>query len=371
GCLVMWGLLAACTDLADAGTPGRRVLDPHVRAAVISAASERPESRHRLLLAPKREAQVAARVGGTVETRDVQEQAEVRAGDLLVTLIATDARGALRTAKGSVASAKERLEDNARVLARSKTLEASGAESSREVERLGSSAVALEADLEQARGALVQAKDRVDAAKIRAPFDGTVTAIPVEVGEYAPVGGTVVAVAELGTLALEVPLSEREAVAQDRGELEFMVEVRGNARDHSVEWVSRRAEAETATFTARILVDNTDHSLRAGETAVVRVKSPAAPEVPAVPPEALRWDGPTPYLLRLEDATSDGKRRVRRVDVKVVGDVGRRVAIRSLEEGETVALGEEVVAGGPDTLSTGDEVVVVQAPVASPGEGRP
>jgi len=352
---------SACSDLSDVSTKGRQVLDPHVRAAVISAASERPESRHRLLLAPKREADVAARYGGTVATRHVPEQAAVAGGDLLVTLAATDARGALRSAKGAVASAKERLADNARVLKRSKRLEASGAESSREVERLGSSAVALDAALEQARGSLIQAKDRLDASMLRAPFDGTVTKILVEVGEYAPLGGPVVVVAELSTLALEVPLSEREVVAQNRGDLEFTVEVRGDLRVHDVEWVSSRAETQTATFTARILVDNGDGSLRAGETAVVRVKSPAAPEVPAVPPEALRWDGATPYLLRLEDASGGGKRRVTRVDVKVVGDLGRLVAIRSDDVSHRLRLGEEVVEAGPDTLSTGDEVVVVKA----------
>lgn len=352
--------MTACTDLSDATTGGRRVLDPHVRAAVVSGASERPESRHRLLLEPTREAEVAARFGGAVEARHVPEQATVVKGDLLVTLAAADAKGALRAAKGAVSSAKEQLADNARVLARSKRLEASGAESSREVERLGSSAVALAAALEQARGSLTQARDRLEASMIRAPFDGTVTDLRVEVGEYAPVGGPVAVVAELSTLALEVPLSEREAVAQNRGDLEFRVEVRGDRFTHEVEWVSSRAEPQTATFTARILVDNTSRSLRAGETAVVRVKSPAAPEVPAVPPAALRWDGATPYVLRLERAgEGESKRAVTRVEVQVMGDLGRLVAVRAASDSNPLALGEEVVSAGPDTLSTGDQVVVV------------
>ena len=197
---------------------------------------------------------------------------------------------------------------------------------------------------------------------IRAPFDGTVTDLRVEVGEYAPVGGPVAVVAELSTLALEVPLSEREAVAQNRGDLEFRVEVRGDRFTHEVEWVSSRAEPQTATFTARILVDNTSRSLRAGETAVVRVKSPAAPEVPAVPPAALRWDGATPYVLRLERAgEGESKRAVTRVEVQVMGDLGRLVAVRAASDSNPLALGEEVVSAGPDTLSTGDQVVVVVA----------
>ena len=367
-CVAAASVASGCGDASEAST-GRQVLEPHVRAATVTAATERPESRHRLLLQPRREASVAARYGGAVRRLDVTEQAQVKAGDPLVSLVDTDARGALRSAKASVAAAREQLEDNERVRARSERLESRGAESSREVERLASTTVSLRSSLEQSRGSLTQAQDRMDATTVRAPFDGTVLDLPVEPGEFAPMGGTVAVVADLSTLAVEVPLSEAEAVAQERGTLVFEVKVRGEVAPHEVEWVSRAARTDTGRFVARLLV-SASVGLRAGETADVRVVSPQGPRRPAVPAGALRWDGPRPYIFVLEPG--EGRlRRVRRVDVEVVGDLGSRVAIEARGDAP-LSEGVEVVAAGPDNLVDEDAVVVVETPrsVTAPSPAR-
>ena len=61
-------------------------------------------------------------------------------------------------------------------------------------------------------------------------------------------------------------------------------------------------------------------------------------------------------------------RRVRRVDVELVGDLGSRVAIAARGDAP-LSEGVEVVAAGPDNLVEEDGVVVVEAPVAVAAQG--
>ena len=61
-------------------------------------------------------------------------------------------------------------------------------------------------------------------------------------------------------------------------------------------------------------------------------------------------------------------RRVRRVDVELVGDLGSRVAIAARGDAP-LSEGVEVVAAGPDNLVDEDGVVVVEAPVAVAAQG--
>lgn len=333
---------------------------PHVRPAVVVEVSPRPKSRHLVLLKPARRARISPRMGGQVVDLLVQEQQAVKVGDLLIKLAAQDSRGGLMTAKASISRLQEQLRDTERELTTARTLVQQGVETTRAVERLETQQATLQAQLREAKGTLLRAKDAVGAGAIEAPFSGTVTSIDTELGEYIGPGGVALVISQLDPLAAEVPLSEAELAMHDRGGLSFGIVIRGERIEPELEWLASESDPGTSTFTARLRVPNPDLRLRAGESAEVEVFGPQREPVTAVPMTAVRWSASTSYVLRLQGST------VERVDVTVLDDSDDLVTVSG-----PIAAGDQVVAAGPVSLVSGDEVVVVDAPAetlaAAPG----
>ena len=150
---------------------------PHVRAETVVMVSPRPKSRHLVLLQPARRARLSPRMGGQVIDLLVDEQQQVEVGEMLVKLAAQDSKGGLITAKASISRIKEQLLDTERELHTARDLVKRGVETTRAVERLETQQATLEAQLREAKGTLVRAKDAVGASSIDAPFSGTITRV--------------------------------------------------------------------------------------------------------------------------------------------------------------------------------------------------
>lgn len=345
-CLVLAG---ACDK--PESTRLEEVPTPHVRSAAVQMVAPRPQSRHLVPFVASRRARLAPRSGGEVVALKVDEEQSVEAGDLLVRFAAADPKGGLMTAKASITRIKESLRDNERELKRARQLAAQGVEATNTVERLETERAVLQAQLNENQGNLVRARDRVGATSIVAPFAGTITAVDTEIGEYLGPGATAVVLAQLDPIALEVPLTQIELRRYDQTGLRFEVRVRDEVLEPKLEWISSEADPVTSTFTARLLVDNGKHKLRAGELAEVAVLAGAQAKVKAVPATAIRWAATQAYVLRIKGET------VERVDIGVLDDTEDLVVI----EGE-VDEGDAVVSAGPIALMPGDEVNVSSAP---------
>ncbi len=353
------GLLGC--DEQDQAAPEVRV--PRVRIAEVVEVVPEVSSRHLILLEPKRRAQIAPRFGGQIAELLIIDQQEVEAEQLLVRLVDSDARGTLLSAKASRDSASERLADLERQLDDARELLAAGAGTAREVERLESEILTTRASIKQASGQVLTSRDRRDANLISAPFEGVITSLDVELGEYVGPGTAIASLSELTTLAVEIPLSEREMVLHDRGGLRFEVRVRGAEVDAKLIWVAREADPGTNTFTARLELANPDKHLRAGESAEVLVRGETGQRRLVVPSTAVRWEGKQAYLLRAHATGSgeDAREQLERIDVSVHEDVAGGVAVEG-----PIAAGDRVVSSGPATLVDGDEAVMVPYP---PGGG--
>ncbi len=324
---------------------------PHVRPAAVVEVSPRPKSRHLALLQPARRARLSPRMGGQVIDLLVDEQQPVKSGDILIKLAARDSKGGLMTAKASISRIQEQLRDNERELRTARDLVERGVETTRAVERLETQTATLKAQMREAKGTLIRAKDAVGATTLDAPFSGTVTSVDTELGEYIGPGSVAMVLAQLDPLAVEVPLSESELAMHDEGGLSFGLVVRGRTIEPTLEWIANEADPGTSTFTARLSVPNDEGTLRAGESAEVEVHGPRRDPVLAVPMTAVRWSAQTSYVLQIVGTT------VERVDVTVLDDTEDLVTITG-----PVAVGDSVVAAGPISLASGDEVVVVEAP---------
>lgn len=340
--------LAGCT--ASEASPVDPVdLLPRVRVAEVVMESPSRASRHLVLLEPARRARLGARFGGQVERVRVQEQQRVPVGKHLVALDDDEARAAVLAAESALTQAQAQAADAERELQIARDLAEQGAGAARPQERAEAAALGARAAVQQAEAGLIQAKDRLEASILRAPFAGRVVRIDTERGEFLMPGVPVVVVADLDTLALQVPLSDREAAQHDRDGLSFEVRVRGELIPAGPDWVASEAAEGNTTFPARLTIDNAGGLLRAGETAEIVVTShSAAADSPAVPSGAVRWSGSAPYVLRL-----DGD-RLELQAVEVLEDVGGLVTLAG-----PLQPGDLVVSAGPNTLADGDPVVVV------------
>ncbi len=343
-------LVAAC-DKTETTQLEEKVL-PHVRAAEVALIEPRPRSRHLAPLQPHRRARLSPRTGGQVLVLNAQEEQQVKQGTVLVRFAAQDSKGGLMSAKASITQIRESLADAKRELEDARDLVAKGAGTTREVERLQTQIATLEAQLSNAKGTLVQAKDRVGAATLEAPFAGTITAVDTEVGEFVAPGVVAIVLAELDPIAVEVPLTQAEVELYDRqGGLSFDVRARGEAIDAEVDYVSSES-VDGASFLARLEIDNPGQKLRGGELVDVEVYGAARAQVLAVPFTAVRWAAEQAYVLVIAD-----DRTLSRVDVDVVDEADENVVI----EGD-VQPGVRVVETGPTALRAGDTVEVVAAP---------
>lgn len=322
----------------------------HVRAAAVVEVTPRARSKHLVRLEPARRARLAPRNGAEVTAVEVDDQQQVEAGAVLVRFAGDTPRGGLISARASIARIEESMRDNERELETARGLFAKGIETHRTVERLETDRARLEAQLREARGSLVQARDRVGATAIVAPFRGTITRIDTEVGEYMSPGSVALVLAQLDPLALEVPLTQEEVALHDRGGLVFRVSARDRQVPAELEWIATEADEGTSTFPARLRLDNPNRTLRAGELVDVEVFGPDRAKLPAVPMTAVRWAADESYVLRIGEGDT-----VERVDVRVLEDSGQLVAI----SGE-VRVGDRIVASGPTALLSGDEVEVVE-----------
>lgn len=349
--VVISGMSSIGCDKPESTQIDEKIL-PHVRVAEVRMIAPRPRSEHLAPLQAHRRARLSPRTGGQVLVLNADEEQEVKRGTTLVRFAAQDSKGGLMSAKASIAQIEESLRDNARELEDARDLVGKGAGTTREVERLETQTATLNAQLRSAKGTLVQAKDRLGASTIEAPFDGTITAVRTEVGEFVAPGVVALVLAELDPISIEVPLTQSEVEIYDAQGLEFLVKARGTTATAEIDYVSSES-ADGSTFTARLDIANPGHKLRDGELVDVEVFGKAQAQVKSVPFTAVRWAADEAYVLVVnEDDT------LSRIAIEVVDESDENVIIES----DDVQAGVRVVQTGPTALRQDDRVEVVAAP---------
>ncbi len=286
----------------------------------------------------------------------VDEEQRVLAGAPLLRFADDDPRGNLIAAKAGIERVQEALRDAELELATAKVLAAKGIGTTREIERLATQRAGLEAQLREAKGNMLRARDRIGAAVLEAPFAGVITQVSTEEGEYVAPGSVAMVLAQLDPIAVEVPLTQREIAAVDGAQagLDFVAHVRGIQIEPELEWIRSESAGSDATFTARLRLPNPELLLRAGELVEIEVFGASGEAQLAVPATAVRWLGEAAYVLRVTGGI------IERVDVEVLDDSEDVVLVAG-----ALAVGDAVVRTGPVALRPGDAVVVVASDAPS------
>lgn len=222
--------------------------DEHARAIRISGLTE----------ADKR-AVLATRVGGIIEKLPVKQGDRVKTGDLILMLAAEEKVSAVANAKALLAQRQAELNASER-LAKTGNLPKLQLDTAR-------------SNLAAAQSGLDTAQAELDRNEVKAPFDGVVDRVTVELGSAVMQGGEVATVLALDPVIARGEISERDLGYLKIGDKAAVRLVSGRTAEGTVRYISRDASSATRTFRVEIAIPNGDGSIPAGMTAEITLSA--------------------------------------------------------------------------------------------------
>ena len=262
--------------------------------------------------------------GDVARTKADRDQAQTQ----LATLKKLAAQGAASTAE--VAAAQQRLDQ---------------ADGSLHLLDLRRNSPYAAPDLEHAKAALLDAQSNYTASQktlaevtVRAPFAGTVYALPVSATEYVGQGDRLLEMADLTKVQVRAYFDEPEIGKLAVG---LPIKIVWDALPlRSWQGHIARVPSTVITYTTRhvgaaiVTVDNADGTLLPDTNVTVTVTTSSSPDVLNIPREALHANGGQDFVYVL-----DGD-RLRRTPVKTgIITLTAIQIVDGLREGQTVALG--------------------------------
>ena len=302
-------------------------VENHARKLVLSGRTE-----------ADRRVTVAARSGGVLTELRVRRGTRVKEGDIIAVL-SDDAR------KAQVAQAESLVIQRRTELEAKRKLILTGNWPKLEL-------VNLEAQLMAAEAALAAAQAELERAFVRAPFDGVVNDVTVEVGGAAlpMMGREIATVVALDPMLAVVEVSERRLGGLRVGDTADVTLVTGEKLTGKVRFVAKTASQGTRTYRLEVELPNPDGTIPDGITAEVAIPV-AATAAARVPRSALT-------------IASSGD-----IGVRTVGDDGvvafHRVTIVEDEQSYMwiagVRDGARVIVQGQDFVREGQTVEAIAA----------
>jgi multidrug efflux system membrane fusion protein len=260
------GEFSSVGSASDAGTPApaKPKVEDTAPARVVKVVVP-PRSEHArairvsgLTEADKR-AVLATRVGGIIDKLPVRQGDRVKAGDLILMLAAEEKVSAVDNAKALLAQRQAELDAS---------------------ERLAKTGNLPKLQLDTARSNLAAAQSQLDAAQadldrneVKAPFDGVVDRVPVELGSSVMQGGEVATILALDPVIARGEISERDLGYIKVGDRASVRLVSGQITEGTVRYVSRDASSATRTFRVEVAIPNADGAIPAGMTAEITLSA--------------------------------------------------------------------------------------------------
>jgi membrane fusion protein (multidrug efflux system) len=270
-----------------------------------------------------REAEVRARVGGILLTRNFKEGAPVKRGESLYSIDPAPFEAALQRAEADVAAAGARYEQSQRNAARLKPLYAEKAVSQKDYDDAASAEAIGGADLKAARARLAEARLNLGYTRVEAPISGLASRSMRSEGTL--VSGpdmllTTVMQVDPIWVVFGMPDNEQARMQKEveTGRLALPkngFEVSLRSADGSVHpqagklnFSDVRVSPTTGTREARAEVPNPHGELRPGEFVRVILKGAARPSAIVVPQRAV-LEGPQGKFVYVVDEKSTAQPR--------------------------------------------------------------
>lgn len=321
-----------------------------VRVATVQLVQDERSVRLPGMVRAKRRAQPAFLQPGYLAERLVARGDEVVAGQPLAILANPGLTPALDAARARVRELDERLVQLEAEYQRAVELHQRKLVPTEELDRALAARNATRAAREQALAAVVEAREQVAEATLRAPFDAVVGDLLAEPGDFVVAGQPILVLSGTGALEVEVSLPEG---LRDSLQAGLPVEVRSLASGQVVAGVIRELGVARAGRLAPAVVE-----LPGPEVA-------AAGWTPGLSVQVTFAQGPVEALAVPLSAIVDpgtGRTRVYKVvdgraqvtTVEIGRPLGNRVEVRG-----ALAAGDEVIVAGHHQLLDGDQLRIL------------
>lgn len=208
------------------------------------------------------------------------------------------------------------------------------------------------AQVQLLQATLSQAKENLADHYLRAPYDGVVSLRMLEAGNVVDARQPILRLVDVRRVYLTVEVSELYISRLRQGmEVAFTVDALEAKRfSGTVADVNPVTEAGTREYRTRIVVENEAGELRAGMFARAEVVVNETPSAMVIPADAVRTEGATNYVLRVNDQS-----QAERAEVKLGKSYGEMTHVAS-----GLAEGDRVICLSQDTVQAGAKVTVVE-----------
>jgi len=298
----------------------------------------------------KRTVSVKAQINGTLEERLVERGDRVSVGDVLCRISEEDRGVTVIESQSALEQARIEYEGSRRLAKQgfqSQTLIAQS-----------------KARLAQAEANLKRSELSVGRLQIKAPFDGLIEDVGLELGDLVSSGSTCATLVALDPMLLSGRVSEREVSKLRENQVGRARLSSGEMVDGRVSFVGKVADRATRTYAIELEIDNSDFSIESGLTAEI-----------IIPVQRLIAHKISPALLSLDDAGNVGVRTItsdREVEfylVEILSDAGDGVWVTGLPEVSTIiTVGQELVVVGETVEPTFETLETAQPGVPATAE---
>ncbi len=224
----------------------------------------------------ERMATLGAEVSGRVVAVPVERGALVKQGEVLVRLDERDLRQQLARAQALLDQRRIEYDGAARLDEKGFTGRARLAEAKANLVDAEATVASLQLDLAN--------------TSIRAPFDGVLNERLVEVGDYLAVGDPIARVHDIDPLVVKASVTEQHIASLRPGQPARVRMLDGQLVTGTLRYLSRVADADSATFAIEVAIANAHGQWLAGQSAAVLL--------PLGQTEAIKV---TPALLALDE----------------------------------------------------------------------
>ncbi|CDX24909.1 Efflux transporter, RND family, MFP subunit [Mesorhizobium sp. ORS 3324] len=202
---------------------------------------------------------LATRVAGVIDKLPVKQGQHVKTGDLVLMLAAEEKISNVDNARQLLAQRKAEL-DAAERLAKTGNLPKLQLDTAR-------------SNLTAAQSMLETAQAELDRNEVKAPFDGVIDRVPVELGSSVMQGGEVATILKLDPVIARGEISERDLRYIKIGDEANVRLVNDQKVTGKVRYISRDASSQTRTFRVEVAIPNADGSIPAGMTAEITLSA--------------------------------------------------------------------------------------------------
>ena len=276
----------------------------------------------------KRTVVARAEIVGRVVDRRVERGDAVTADEVLCELSVEDRQSAFVEAKQIVNQARIDYQG-------ALELQAKGFNSE-------SAIAAAKARLASAAAQLKRKELAIEKILVRAPFDGIVEDVHMEIGDYVNPGQSCATIVDLNPMLMVGRVSEKAVLELQLGELASGKLADGRVVAGPVTFIGQQSDPQTRTYAVEIQLDNSDRSLRSGITAEIKI-----------PVERVLAQRVSPALFALDDRGEIGIRVldenniVHFHNVEIITDDADGVWVTGLPNETTlITVGQEMVVAG-------------------------